>query len=1127
MRKILLALALCAPAFSATVTQIRAVLVGSTSAMVEARVNAAYTVARTRVIETGGGGCTGGTGGFVQTYGIGFFPKTALGLSITALKPSTTYDVCVEVFDGAWSSGVGTTVTTTALDSDVTLPTVAAVTVPANNGPTVTIAVGNCDHATLGYQKALDDAAARLPSTGTVIELTEKCTGQYTMKKPSNVQSFATTAVRTSDSRVTLTSHGFSDGQEIRISSTSCPPGTLIFRVGNNCYKSPGGWRRGQRLYAKLVDTNNFQVTDSGGTVVVPGYVKALFDSTADTIMFDPNYQAIDAVNGFYNWALSSGFIFQVVADAGSTLPTGLSADTSYCTKAAVTSTDTLQPVQIGLWSGSCGAAINFTTNGTGTFTVVDQGSGTHYVAPAPSSTGQYVVTRSAVTSGVPVQGRIKSTTMLNGGFQRASRQRGAGPSIQAEAMATNHVFEKLEWDTADATPTAISNHAYCAFWETFNDVENIVVQQVRFKGPANRGNRLGCPTVFQWDGRNMIMRNSEFVNFHYYRPRITGLVPSVNSVTKLRLTAGSAYSGPAFFNTATTSGNGDLDISAGSASGNFVIYFDMSGVLRAIVPTGITAAWTVSGVTTGITTSGAPAMPVDGSGCYTGIIVATGTITSGQWATTAQGDYDSNGPCSLSPEGTQGIVAGNGPGPHLFENNFVDWSGLFLHFDDSGASNWLRGNSVVRKNHFFSPDFTITSTAGANGMSYGSRQPVESKGSDGLLYEGNFFDGCAQGGSNPWGACIADTPRAGGFSKNHTIKNNMVRRAQSFANLCAPVDSYPQNAPPCENVNISNNLAILQGYDYRNTGAGKGLLLGPTYAVGGVLKINSNTVYDPRGNVGGLINISLHPFYGLESKNNVYGRVGNGVSFLNESVSGTSGQTDRALLQLASTAGPGGTANYSMGGNIMVPSYNDSYLASPTGAVDRATVCTAMNGSYNAGTGACTGSDVISNFALGSSVADRWAWLAYTDTANLDFRLSGASPLIGAGVSGANVGVDFGALLDASGIVRSVTATGGVNQIALSYTAPDTSACYYTKDGTTYVSDGGGSVSRSLTMTSVTSGTYSNGEVLCYKPQPSTYYPTWMVNTFSATVTDAPGSITNSKFGTAKTRLGGGFRIK
>lgn len=124
-----------------------------------------------------------------------------------------------------------------------------------------------------------------------------------------------------------------------------------------------------------------------------------------------------------------------------------------------------------------------------------------------------------------------------------------------------------------------------------------------------------------------------------------------------------------------------------------------------------------------------------------------------------------------LSTDGCQCFVAGIGPGPYLFENNYFSGTGNLLHHDEGGLAisgnphgpgysqqHWVRGDYYYHRDTFHVPfEHMYTYPAGSvpderrpagipasDGLVYRNRQPLEWKSGerikvDGLIFDGNF----------------------------------------------------------------------------------------------------------------------------------------------------------------------------------------------------------------------------------------------------------------------------------------------------------------------------------------------------------------------------------------------------
>jgi hypothetical protein len=216
------------------------------------------------------------------------------------------------------------------------------------------------------------------------------CTGTYTTPTAPDAKTFGPSSVVTSTSTVAIPAHGFTENQEIHFSTdganSNCLPGMTIFPAGwalagYNCNKG-GGWGKGPKYFVHVVDSGHIQVLNApSGMPVVPGWINFTGDAAAHTITFNPT------LNTPGGYATASGGLIpantQVQFVSSGTLPGGLALDTTYFLLSPCTASPNAACVsQVSLSSG--GAAVNITSAGTGTHTIVDRGS-----ARRESSRGQ------------------------------------------------------------------------------------------------------------------------------------------------------------------------------------------------------------------------------------------------------------------------------------------------------------------------------------------------------------------------------------------------------------------------------------------------------------------------------------------------------------------------------------------------------------------------------------------------------------------------------------------------------------------------------------------------------------------------------------------------------------------
>lgn len=97
--------------------------------------------------------------------------------------------------------------------------------------------------------------------------------------------------------------------------------------------------------------------------------------------------------------------------------------------------------------------------------------------------------------------------------------------------------------------------------------------------------------------------------------------------------------------------------------------------------------------------------------------------------------------PSRFVSEGTNAMVGGEGPGPYLFINNYVEGAGNLWHHDGGGGIDHPQNDYLYVRNTFTVPAKYQFGAQGSDGRSYYNRQPLEWKGGRRILLDGNRFD--------------------------------------------------------------------------------------------------------------------------------------------------------------------------------------------------------------------------------------------------------------------------------------------------------------------------------------------------------------------------------------------------
>lgn len=920
---------------------------GDSTGVVVWDADATFNAARIRIIPASSGTCTSGTGGYLYTNGTGASQWQIYGSTsgMSGLAPSTTYNACPEISnDGgsSWSSG-GPAVNFTTLARTVTLPTAPTpvpIAFPAQSGAILPVMSDCSDFQT--------QITAAVPGDTIVVPAGTLCTaGNYEVPRSPTAKSFMPSDVTTSTSNIHIVAHGYANNDPVVMAARpagQCLPGSVILSYGitNSCTAS-GGWQSGVIYYVQRIDADNIVLLDApSGTKVLPGWVKFTADTTADTISIKPVPET--PLGYAYNTGSSipTNTVFQVYSTGS--LPAPLTVDTNYYFKSAcAASQNALCTVQISTTMG--GAAINLTTTGTGTLYLVDQGivSTSFYIDANPPAlgTGHDIVITSS--GSCPAAG-TRVTSASDAQFFHIQKNTSADfhPAFLFNELAHNWVFRCMIFDSATNSDylTTTNPRPYLALMTTYPDNANILGDRVRVIGPGYP-NRIS--SLFDLQGSNIGFINSDMRDMTYWHPYNSGILPSLTNSTHFALSTGT-FNGGAF--TTTLSGATTVTLTGGAASGTGYVYFAMDGTLKILFPLTMTATCTTTGTTCTVLTSASPAYPVDGNGRVAAGRVATFTLVTGS-ATAVQAD--DNGSSEVG-EGCQCITAGIGPGPYIFDNNYIQGTGNVVHFDDGGVWARYRHDYTITRNTFDTQIATLVGNpADTTGLRFFHRQQLEWKGGQRILVDGNLFQGSFADVS-PACLTIAVTPRVGGVVSDFDFTNNQVGPACGGLNPPATVSSPLPQSEGSKRIRIANNAFNLDGTTYSAVTTPTGAR-GWTNEGDGILEdvlMDHNTAGGPGGSstigaVGTTPSFyydTRYPIGGMVMTNNTFFYTGDLPAIKGEDVGfGCGYGADKTLMDCAWTNGPG-TPGYTFSGNVIIPSWSSSPARS--GFVGTATVTTA-----------------------------------------------------------------------------------------------------------------------------------------------------------------------------------------
>src|SRR6266481_6440977 len=401
--------------------------------------------------------CSGGTDGtlFRPDYHAAPSLQYSMAMNLTGLAPGTAYNVCPEVSnDGVtWSTGVSAPFTTLPLPAvHPALPIAPSPFVipasPVIGGGTCGSGSGNCSVMPDCSDLQTQINSATFGDTVTIPARTV-CSSVYTLPTAPDAKPFATSAVTTSTSTISLPAHGFSAGQQIRFSSSGCLPGTIVMTGPGffNC-NITGGLLSGYPYYVTNPHTDDFQVSLApGGAAINFGYVVFTATVSGFTITVQPGgyEQSYHAFADGIPFDTNTPFQLSTTG----TLPGGLNLNTNYYFKTYCV--DVIKcTTQLSLTNG--GAPVPITDTGMGIHTLTHQGNGTHYVMQWPPANPAYVTIRTAsADSALPPDGvRITPSylpamaTLQQSAFLSAGTQ-----MLTSGILSHNYRFIGLEFTTS------------------------------------------------------------------------------------------------------------------------------------------------------------------------------------------------------------------------------------------------------------------------------------------------------------------------------------------------------------------------------------------------------------------------------------------------------------------------------------------------------------------------------------------------------------------------------------------------------------------------------------------------------------------------------------------------------
>lgn len=931
-------------------------------------------------------------------------------IRIGGLKPGTTYNFCPQLStdNSTWSACVNHVATTEPLPEGPH-PAYPAAPVPVDtarpdtSGYTVRTVASNCSD----LQTHIDQAAANLLNNGSVITIPAGtvCTGNYTLKRPPATKTFSTANVNTLTNRITVTGHGFSDNDPVKLAAAQ-PPGS----AGHDIFRQHRGLPSGNVFYARVIDANTIQLAETSGGAAKP--------FTTSTFTADPGTDTFSVP--IERNVIQDGTAIQVVSTG--TLPAPLAANTTYYVVNRNQSARTLQ-----LSASSGGAAIDITSAGSGTHSFADPGGGGILMKWPP--TANQIVIRTSTPDNQFVPEGVRVTPEFQSKMATIRTANRSAVALAAEDLALNYRFEGIEFthtDTAAAEiATTINPQHFYGLISLQRATANIIFDRCYIHG-LGFPNRL-TRAIVEFNGANSAIINSFWEKLDAWTPVREGLDLTRVSNTQFTIGAGTFHLGYGSRSLASAVTVNTSGSAAGDKTGK--VYLSMAGALTLDLPSGVSAA--CSGAPCTVINSATPAFPVNADGGTT--VMPIGNLSFSNAALTAVS------PEWLQPpnhqrtwEGASSFIAGDIGGRTALINNTISSAGLPVHYDDANGNQGPTGTDyTIARNYFVVPRTQIWSLPESDKLRYGQRQQLEWKSGKRIRIRGNIFEGVFAD-STPIATAIAisGTPGPNAAITDVEIGYNIFRHGSGtiHAGNGRAKTNNPAIAPPTHPLQrtwIHNNLAYgIDQYKYRafagNNATGVHLDVRGGYED---MRIEHNTLHDSRGTIMSAMWLGQQPNEGLLVADNAFFVNGGHPMFSDECGFGTPacpGSGGKNVLDALASL-------YTWRNNTMVAGWTD--YTGATARTSKAYLTDAMP-------------DMIDAY-LQSELAGNLDWF---DVANGDFRMGPNASHKSGGAKRASDGLDRGVDMDRLdrevgnihvGDVLSITASGAV----IPFRAPDRGA--------------------------------------------------------------------------------------
>lgn len=628
----------------------------------------------------------------------------------------------------------------------------------------------------------------------------------------------------------------------------------------------------------------------------------------------------------------------------------------------------------------------------------------------------------------------------------------------------------------------------------------------------------LGYPNrnsagILYWDGAYNTL-DSSTLDMDFWRPFLSSSDATITATSSV-LTIG-ANTGGFWLTNSLQCGAGTpaatITITGGTSSGNGYVFYDMSCVLRVIIPSGLT--FTTTG-TISVSTNASPAWPVDSNGRWNIGQVGIAGFSSGAILTGyPTGNQPDTSYALDNSEGVFGVDSGYGPGPYAGTNNHIVANGIPWFFSDDEVPNgdcnftpacpqiyWPHDIYVARN----IIDFGLQhQTAGSQHVHYVHRNNFEEKVGQRTYFGGNTVKNnytdvqvCgpavlinANGGPDQRGGpglrsqnITWDFEGAGNYMLNNSCDWNFGNTPGIYSETPAGERFWLH-----DNVTLGSawNNGVPPTYGSQSAGFGTGVLL--QSLVGwedGIF--THNTTIERRGSQS----LLFEPIETLGEGNNNWGNLdaevdtdysppilyfqgyqpGNGTP----SAPDLSGESGAAVI----AAG----LNWKWGPNVFLCGYSNSQALTAIGQL----ACT--------GTGGFSSTYANDIWPVGVSPSARQATVNFFNLAAGNVQLTSASTYISGGVHRAPDGGDMGANIDllnvAQGAVLGPHVFGVTSSAAtVGFIAPDAVGCpvdWSLNSFVTFtrVANAGGARVQNVALTGLPGASNVQGRINCQVIQP------------------------------------------